>query len=63
MDNVYEAKKEIMDFDKEVKKMSIYLYDCLGENKFFYFIRKNDYSYINIIRIMYKIWCIKNKNI
>lgn len=53
------AKKNIINFDNDIKKTSIISYQRLNKDKFIYFIRKSNYSVIFGLKVLYRIWVIK----
>lgn len=57
--NLSEAKKEIIQFDQNIKEISIFSYNRLNSDRFVRILRFNNYSLLPIVKVLYRIWVIK----
>ncbi len=57
--NSKEAKRNIVEFDKNISNISSLSFKRLNDDKFIHLIRLNNYMMIPVIRQMYKLWVLR----
>lgn len=59
LDSNSESKKKIIEFDNKIKKISLQIFALLGKQKFIKVMRLMDYSFVPVLRILYRIWILR----
>ena len=60
--NAGSSKKKLKEFDEKIKNISQDVYDELNNGYFIRVTRKFNYNLVFIIRMLYKVWCLKYEN-
>ena len=59
--DTYTAKKNIIDFDQNIRSISEVSFSRLNDDRFIYCIRFKNYIIIPLFRMLYRIWVLKYK--